>query len=179
MKWFIRGILLVIFLFIGTCIVGFFLPAVQTSERSVEINAHGEDVFARLNDLRSYAQWSPLQPALQGASIIYGGPEMGVGQSMVWKDGRGEHNFGAQEILQSSDLEFVQLSQNLAGRELTVTHAILAQGRGEGVIVLTKTESALGGFPYLSRVRAKLKSGAADQKLDAALSRLKTLSETR
>ena len=177
MKWFIRGILLVILLFLGICIAGFFLPAVQTSERSVEIKAHDEDVFARLNDLRSYEQWSPLQPALQGANIIYDGPDMGVGQSMVWKDGSGEHSFGAQEILQSSDLEFVQLSQNLAGRELTATHAILTQGSGEGVIVLTKTETALGGFPYLSRVRAKLKAGAANQDLDAALSRLKAICE--
>ncbi len=178
MKWFIRGILLVILLFALTCIAGFFLPAVQTNERSVEISAYAEDVFARLNDLRSYAQWSPLQPALQGANIIYDGPETGVGQSMVWKGGAGEHSFGAQEILQSHDLEFVQLSQNLAGREMTATHAILTQEAGERVIVLTKTESALGGFPYLSRVRAKLKAGAANQDLDAALARLKALSET-
>ena len=179
MKWFLRGIFLVIFLFVVTCIAGFFLPAIQTHERSAQINAYAEDVFAHLNDLHSYHEWSPLQPALKGANVIYDGPDMGVGQSMVWKDGSGEHSFGAQEILQSSDLEFVQLSQNLAGRELTATHAILTQGSGEGVIVLTKTETALGGFPYLSRVRAKLKSGNANQELDAALSRLKALSETR
>lgn len=177
MKWFIRGIFLVIFLFIVTCIIGFFLPAIQTHERSAEINAYAEDVFLYLNDLHSYQEWSPLQPALKGANIIYDGPDMGVGQSMVWKGGTGEHSFGAQEILQSHELEFVQLSQNLAGREVTATHAILTQETGEGVIVLTKTESALGGFPYLSRVRAKLKAGSANQDLDAALSRLKAISE--
>jgi len=177
MKWLLRGIGLIILLFITTCVIGFFLPATQTTERSVEMNAYPEDVFPYINNLRAYSQWAPLHAQLIDAQIIYGGAEAGVGQTMAWQNGSGAYPFGSQEIVQSQPGQFVQVQANLSGRVATATHAILPSDDGESVTVLTKSEVELGGFPYLERVRSKLRAGWFNDQFDASLMRLKTVSE--
>ena len=177
MAWLLRSVFLILAAFVVVCVIGFFLPRTQTIERSIEIDAYAEDVFPMLNDLTSYALWSPLSEALLDAQILYDGADEGVGQTMVWQNGQGDQGFGSQEILQSQPYEFVQTELNLSGQTLTATHAIWPREDGEGVIVLTKSETALGGFPYLSRVRSKLRSGSVNAEYDVALARLKTICE--
>ena len=177
MKWLLRGIGLIILLFIVTCVVGAFLPSTQTNERSVQIESYPEDVFPYLNDLQLYSQWSPIYSLLNDAEIIYGGASSGVGQTMAWQNGSGAYPFGAQEIVQSQEGEFVQLDVNLAGQSATATHAILLSEDGESVTVLTKSEIQLGGFPFLERVRSKLRSGWFNTQFDEGLARLKTIAE--
>ncbi len=177
MKWLLRGIGLIICLFLLTCIIGLFLPATQTVERSVEVKAYPEDIFPLLNDLKAYSQWSPLHALLTDAETIYGGAESGVGQTMAWQNGTGAYPFGSQEITQSQSSEFVRVQVNLSGKLATATHAILPSPDGESVTVLTKSEIELGGFPYLERVRSKLRSGGLNSQFDNSLMRLKTISE--
>lgn len=177
MKWLLRGIGLIICLFVLTCIIGFFLPATQTVERSVEVDAYPEDVFPLINDLKAYSQWSPLHALLTEAETIYGGADSGVGQTMAWQKGTGAYPFGSQEITQSQPGEFVQVKVNLSGKLATATHAILPSPDGESVTVLTKSEIELGGFPYLERVRTKIRSGGLNSQFDNSLMRLKTISE--
>lgn len=179
MKWLLKGIGLIILLFIVVCIVGFFLPDRQTVERSIEIDAYPEDVFPLLNDLKKLSQWAPLHTHLADAEIIYGGANTGVGQTMAWQNGPGIYPFGSQEIVQSQVGEFVQIESNLSGQQASATHAILLSDDGESVTVLTKSEIPLGGFPYLRRVRSKIQSGALNDQFDRSLTRLKTISEVQ
>ncbi|WP_162143787.1 SRPBCC family protein [Hellea balneolensis] len=177
MKWLLRGIF-AIFLIFGILIgVGFFMPATQSIERSIEVEAYPEDVFPFLNNLQAYSQWSPLYAQIADAQIIYGGAEVGIGQTMAWQGSAGNYPFGSQEIIQSQAGEFVQVKVNLSGQEATATHAILPLADGDGVTVLTKSEIALGGFPYLDRVRSRLRQGWFDDQFDQSLMRLKTISE--
>ena len=177
MKWLLRGIFLILLVFAGICTAGFFMPATQMVERSITIEAYPEDVFPFLNDLKLYSQWSPLYDRLRGAQIVYGGAETGIGQTVAWQGGPKNLLFGSQEIVQSQPGEFVQVKVNLAGRDATATHAILPLAEGEGVTVLTKSETALGGFPFLDRVAAKMRQGQREADFDIALKRLKTISE--
>jgi len=177
MKWLLRGIFLILLLFAGLCTVGFFLPATQEIERSITAEAYPEEVFVFLNDLKLYSQWSPLHDQLREAQTVYGGAESGIGQTLAWQGGTQRLPFGSQEIIQSQPGEFVQVKINLAGRDATATHAILPQENGDGVTVLIKSEIALGGFPYLERVAARLQQANREQEFDAALVRLKTISE--
>ena len=177
MKWLLRGIGLIIFSFVAICVVGFFLPSTQTIERSVQVDAYPEDIFPFLNDLTAYPQWSPLHTQLLNAEMIFGGADLGVGQTMAWQKGDGNYPFGSQEITQSQEGEFVQVTANLSGQKITATHALLPSEDGERVTVLTKSELELGGFPYLERVRAKLRQSALNKDFDASLLRLKTISE--
>jgi len=177
MKWLLRGIFFIILLFIGICAVGFFLPATQVIERSMNVKAYPEDVFIYLNDLEAYSQWSPLHAQILDAQIIYGGADAGVGQTMAWQNGSGAYPFGSQEITQSQIGEFVQVEVNLSGQIATATHALLPSEDGESVTVLTKSEIGLGGFPYLERVRSKMRAGWLNDQFDAGLQRLKTIAE--
>lgn len=177
MKWLLRGIFLILALFAGICTAGYFLPATQEIERSITINAYPEEVFPFLNDLKLYSQWSPLHDQLRTAQTVYGGAESGIGQTLAWQGGTKRLPFGSQEIIQSQAGEFVQVKVNMAGRDATATHAILPLESGEGVTVLTKSEIPLGGFPYLERVGARLRRGQTEAGFDAALVRLKTISE--
>jgi len=177
MKWLLR-IIFVIFLIFGAVIVaGFFMPATQLIERSVEVDAYPEDVFPILNNLETYSQWSPLYAQISDAQLIYGGADEGIGQTMAWQGSEGAYPFGSQEIIQSQPGEFVQVKVNLAGRDATATHAILPLADGESVTVLMKSEIELGGFPFLERVRSKLRQGWYDEQFDQSLVRLKTISE--
>lgn len=69
-------------------------------ERSVEIKAPAEVIFAQVNDLRKWAAWSPwekLDPAMQKT---YGGPERGVGSTYEWK-GNDQVGSGKMTITES------------------------------------------------------------------------------
>lgn len=177
MKWLLRGIFAIFLMFGAMIIVGYFIPATQRVERSIEVDAYPEDVFPFINNLQAYSQWSPLYAQIADAQIIYGGAEEGIGQTMAWQGSEGNYPFGSQEIIQSQAGEFVQVKVNLSGRDTTATHAILPLANGDGVTVLTKSEIALGGFPYLDRVRSKLRQGWFDDQFDQSLMRLKTVSE--
>lgn len=177
MKWLLRGIFLIFFIFAAIMTVGYFLPPVQSIERSIEISAYPEDVFPFINNLQAYSQWSPLYAQIADAQIVYGGAPAGNGQTMAWQGSAGAYPFGSQEIIQSEPGEFVQVKVNLSGSVATATHAILPLDEGMGVTVLTKSEIELGGFPYLDRVRTKLRQGWFNTQFDQSLLRLKTLSE--
>lgn len=177
MKWVFRVTALIMLMFIGLCIAGYFMAATQTIERSIQVEAYPEDVFPYINDLQNYSAWSPLYAAIPDAQIIYGGADEGIGQSMVWQGSNGPFPQGSQEITQSQIGEFVQVAVNLAGRPATATHAILPSETGEFVTVLTKSEIELGGFPYLSRISAKFIQSDREAQFDESLKRLKTIVE--
>jgi len=178
MKWLLRSIFLIFFLFGSVVIAGYFMSPIQSIERSIEVEAYPEDVFPFLNNLKTYSQWSPLHAQIADAQIIYGGADEGIGQTMAWQGSAGSYSFGSQEITQSQPGEFVQVKVSLSGQEAITTHAILPLANGDGVTVLTKSEIELGGFPYLERVRTKLRQAWFDDQFDQSLMRLKTVSET-
>ena len=178
MKWLLRGIFLIFLIFGIMIICGYFMPANQSVERSIEIKAYPEDVFPLLNNLENYNQWSPLHVQITDSQIVYGGADEGIGQTMAWHGSEGTYPFGSQEIIESQPGEFVQVKASLSGREATVTHAILPLVNGEGVTVLIKSDIALGGFPYFERIRSKLRQNLIDSQFDQSLTRLKTVSES-
>lgn len=179
MKWLFRAIGLILFAFIALCVAGFFMPAQQTIERSIQIDAYAEDIFPYINDLRNYAQWSPLSDVIINAQTIYGGADAGIGQSMAWQGGEGPFPYGSQEIIQSQTGDFVQINVNLAGLSALSTHAISVDDETETVTVLTKSDIDLGGFPYLGRIAGKLNQADQEQHFDEALARLKTIVEAQ
>ena len=82
----ILSVLLAIVLLI--LLVGFMLPREVTVQRSQSIEASPEAVFAVLNDLRYFNQWSPWAQRDPEASYRLEGPASGPGSTLVW-DGQG------------------------------------------------------------------------------------------
>jgi len=177
MKWILRGIFLIFGLFAALIVAGYFLPAKQTIERSLTIDAYPEDIYPFISNLQAYSQWSPLYAQIADAQIIYGGADEGIGQTMAWQGSAGPYPFGSQEIIESQAGEFTKVKVNLSGREATAIHALLPLENGEGVTVLTKSEIELGGFPYFERIKTKMRQGWFNEQFDQALVRLKTISE--
>lgn len=168
------GIIFSIFgVFLAACTAGFFMPATLEIERSTVVNAYAEDIFPLLNDLKAYESWAALDARLEGASILTGGAESGVGQTQVWQNGPKGVESGSREIMQEAPSEFVQIQVSVNGQVTTTTHAILKMDTGP-VTVLTKREIPQPGFPYVGRLRSIVIKSRIENNLDEALARLKT-----
>lgn len=80
-KWIIN-LLIVAFLVIMT---GFFLPEDYEIERSVEINAPVDKVYAVIVDLHKWEQWSTWFQKDPNAIMTYEGPDRAIGMRANWQ----------------------------------------------------------------------------------------------
>jgi uncharacterized protein YndB with AHSA1/START domain len=94
-------------LFVGT------RPASFHIERSKEIEAPSERVFALLNDFHEWAKWSPWEKLDPAMKKTFEGPTAGKGASYGWV-GNSKAGSGRMTILESSlervsiELEFIK-----------------------------------------------------------------------
>ena len=179
MKWILRIIALILVIFAGLIGIGYFLPANQTVERNIEIDAYAEDIYALINDLRTHPQWEILTHDAAEVDMAFGGPESGVGQTAAWQTDKKPPVTGTQEIVESQAPEFVRSLLNVDGVLTTRTYAISQNDSSDLVYVLLRSEYELDGFPYLQRVGAKMSNGRIQKRLDRTLIRLKTIAENQ
>lgn len=95
-KYVIYTLLLLFAVFV---VIGLFLPASTTVERSVVVQAEPQTVYELVSDLKQIARWSPWlqdQPSLE---IDYSGPVVGPGSMMIWRSQHPQISSGQQEIL--------------------------------------------------------------------------------
>ena len=76
----------------------YMLPGEARVERSVEIAAPPEKVFAIAGDLRRVPEWSPWVAADPATQFTFEGPEQGVGQVMRWASNNPMVGSGAQKV---------------------------------------------------------------------------------
>jgi uncharacterized protein YndB with AHSA1/START domain len=79
----------IVFFLIGLTVIfyggAYMLPAAVNVERSVQIAAPPEQVFAIAGDLRRWPDWSPLAEVDPQVAFTLSGPEQaGVGQILRW-----------------------------------------------------------------------------------------------
>lgn len=172
MKIFFASVGAIFGLFIVACVAGFFMSPTLVIERSIEMEAHADDVFPYLEDLEYYRNWSALNEKLGDTRMITGGADIGTGQTQAWQEGPQGFEFGSREILQSQPAEFVQIATNIAGQNTNTTYALFSNG-DDTVTVLSKRELTQPGFPYIGRLRRFVVEPAMNADLDAALGRLK------
>lgn len=172
MKIFFASVAAILGLFLLACIGGLFMSATLTVERSIVMDAHADDVFPYLEDLEYYQNWSVLNEKLGDTRLITGGADIGTGQTQAWQDGPQGYEFGSREILQSQPGEFVQIEMNIAGRNITKTHAVFLN-EDDTVTVLSKQELSQPGFPYIGRLRRIVVKPSIESDIDKALARLK------
>jgi len=180
MKWLFRTILAILAAFILCCLYGYFLPSTHIVETHVSVDSYPDEIYAELTDLRGYPAWFHGVENIDESQIVFAGAERGIGQSAAWREGRDNSQFGNLEILQMQADNFVTLRHEHGARTISMTYAVQLDEAGQddgGVLLLARYETPLGGFPYLSRVRAKLASGGITKTLDGSLQRLKALTE--
>ena len=122
----VAAILLLIFA------VGFLLPSAWHVERSVLIRAPAPAVFAYLNNLKNWREWTVWHRQHPDMPTEYSGPEAGVGATSRWRD---EHGRGVMKIMHSAAHERIEYRVLLNGGESSV----------DGVLILVPEADAVPG----------------------------------
>ncbi len=95
------GIVLLIATFL---VVVWFQPDDYRLTRATVIAAPAADVFARVNDLRKWDDWSPWAKLDPNAKITFSGPQSGPGATFSW-DGNDKVGAGTMTITESKPNE--------------------------------------------------------------------------
>lgn len=82
-------------------------PADFRIERSITISAPPAVVFAQVNDLHAWQEFSPWAKLDPAAKVSFSGPQAGVGSAFTWA-GNSEVGEGTMTIIESKPAELVQ-----------------------------------------------------------------------
>ena len=106
----IRKLLLVLgSLVLAVILGGYLLPAQVKVERHVVVEQTPERVFAILNNMQRFNEWSPWHERDPNTRYEFFGPEQGVGAGMRWFSDKPEVGNGAQVIIASRPFEQVDV----------------------------------------------------------------------
>lgn len=106
-------IVVIILLFV---LGAFFLPQHIHVERDTVISASPEQVYAYVNNPKSFNTWSPwarLDPATQ---YIYTGPESGSGSGMTWTSENQNVGSGSWKITDAVENESIKMALEFGGQ---------------------------------------------------------------
>lgn len=98
-----------------TLIVGLIQPKHYEMERSLDIKASKEVVFAKINDLKTWESWSPFKDADPTMAITLGEKTEGVGASYSWTGKR--PNNGYMEIVEADAPNSVKTAMKFDGSD--------------------------------------------------------------
>jgi hypothetical protein len=96
----------IVLLLIAAAVVVWLQPDDYRLTRSTAIAAPASAVFAKVNDLNRWEDWSPWAKLDPNAKITFGGPNAGVGASFKW-DGNDKVGAGTMTIIESRPNERV------------------------------------------------------------------------
>jgi Polyketide cyclase / dehydrase and lipid transport len=102
-------------------IVGILLPARRHLSRSIIVNTPIDAIFKEVNSLKNWESWSPWQGIDPEATVVYEGPEAGVGCSMSWDSENPQVGKGIQKIIVSEPNQHIVMNLAFAGWDGTVT----------------------------------------------------------
>ena len=147
-------------------VVGLLLPGTVEVVRSVEIEAHPEEVFPFLNDLDAWTEWTPwgdVESRLEG-------PAAGTGARRVWDDpniGRGSLTIAASRPPRSVDYVV-----EVEGGALRFEGSLAVEPRAGGSLVTWTERADLGWNPLLAWTGLSMEESQGRQ-LQESLDRLR------
>lgn len=177
MKKVLLGILGVLALAVaGLLIFAATKPDSFRVQRSVAIKAPPDKIFARINDLRAHAAWSPWEKKDPGMKRSFGGPPAGIGATYEW-DGNENVGQGRMEIAETvpptrvtMKLDFIRPfeAHNMA--------EFVLQPAGDSTTV---TWAIYGPSPYISKVMTMFfdMDQMIGKEFETGLANLKALTE--
>ena len=150
-------------LFVG---VGILLPGTVEVTRTVEIAAPRDDVFAFLDDLNAWTEWTPwgeVQSRLEG-------PPTGPGARRVWDDPR--LGSGSLTIVGANPPHSVDYLVEVEGGALRFEGRITVEARDGGSLVTWTERADLGWNPLLGWTALNMEESQGRQ-LQESLDRLR------
>jgi hypothetical protein len=137
------GLVVLIVLAVG---VAYLLPRNVIVEREIVVNAPPEEVFAHVNSLQAFSEWSPWGDYDPDMQVVYSGPESGVGNIMEWTSDHQNVGTGRQEIIEVIENEAVRTSLAFDGMGDAEAWWLLAP-EGDGTRVTWGLNSDMGNNP--------------------------------
>ncbi len=130
-----------IVLFVLAAVFAFYvavLPATATVARMATIAAPPAEVFARVNDLHKWQDWSPWARLDPNAKVVFEGPAAGEGAMFAWW-GNSDVGEGRMTLVESKPNEKIKfridLAKPLAGSN---TSEFMFEPEGNGTYVIWK-----------------------------------------
>jgi effector-binding domain-containing protein len=128
-------------------VIGFLLPKTRHVERSVVIDATPCAVFAQVNGLRNFNDWSPFVAVSPDAEYGYEGPDFGVGSKITWNIAGPEPESGSQTIIASTPYERVDIELDLGqGGDAQVAYLLRPEDAGTRLTWSFDTDFGLNLF---------------------------------
>ncbi|MFA6262310.1 MAG: SRPBCC family protein [Bacteroidia bacterium] len=137
-------ILLVIILLL--LVVSFFLPRKVHVERSLEMKATPETVFALVNELKAWEQWSPWHKIDPEMTITYSDITAGSGAFYEWKSKHDQVGNGKLSIVESHAPAHIKTQMDFEGMDPAYAEFNF-EATTEGVKVTWTMDSDMGMNP--------------------------------
>jgi hypothetical protein len=112
----VAGVLLLVY------VIGYLLAGTWHAERTVLIRAPVPTVFAYLNNLKNWREWSVAHQQHPDMSIEYSGPDAGLGATSRW---RNEHGRSVMKIMRSQVNDRIEYRVLFDGGESSVEGLLL------------------------------------------------------
>jgi uncharacterized protein YndB with AHSA1/START domain len=171
LKWLL---LVVASLAVLLALAGFLLPSKFHVERSTEIRAPVEKVYALIADPRQWARWTVWNQRDPQMQMSFSGAPTGQGAKWSWQSGS-EGN-GAMEFTRAEPNRLIEYRLSFPDFGMTSTGLLTLTGGATGTRVAWSNEGDVGGNPYLHYL-ALLMDRMVGPDFEAGLARLKTLAE--
>ncbi|ELR69451.1 hypothetical protein C900_04983 [Fulvivirga imtechensis AK7] len=130
-------------------VISLFLPAKTELERSIVINAPVESIFAEVNDLKKWPNWSPWNEMDPTMAMTYADKTAGEGASYSWEGDPNITGTGKLTITESRENEYIATDLDF-GQQDTAIGYYTFENTGEGTKVTWGFETDHGWNP-LSR----------------------------
>ena len=165
------GLAVLIALFVG---VAFLLPQNAHVERSAVMTASPEEIYAVVNDMSRFNEWSPWAKLDPETKYTIDGPPAGVGAKMSWSSKNENVGSGSQEIIESTPFSHVKTKLDFGGQVASATFTFEpAEG---GTKVTWGFDSDLGMNP-ISRYFGLMFDSMIGKDYESGLSNLKAIVE--
>ncbi|PWT99819.1 MAG: hypothetical protein C5B52_10020 [Bacteroidetes bacterium] len=175
MRFLKRFVLILVSLFVLLLLVSFFLPSKVHVERSLQINARPQTVFAYLNNVKTYDKWMPWNQMDPNWKVVYGSKTEGKGAWFSWESEYGEVGSGRLTITECIPYNKVEVDLWFPEQpELRYCWAL--EPAGKGTKVVWHMFANLGNSP-LDRYIGLFSNIVMGKHFNQGLGNLKKLSE--
>ena len=145
LKFFIRALLLLLCVVLVFMAVGYFLPRDYQIESTIFIEAPPAEVFALVDSLPNWREWSNFNESrIPGLKIEYGEVRTGKGAAKTWTDVRGH---GKLWITNSQPDSLVEYDLDFGDFPTMTSKIEFAVAKG-GTSVHWKSEGSLPSGPF-------------------------------
>lgn len=160
-------------------------PDVMVIERSVVIKAPPEKLFAKVNNLHSWIEWSPYEAMDPNVKRTFNGPEAGKGAVYAW-DGNNDVGAGSMEITEITEPSNVKLDLHFlkpfkGDNKVNFSFVPVSVPEANATEAATKVRWTMSGeSPFMCKVMQVFCNvdDMCGKDFEKGLAKLKTLSES-